>query len=44
MAVFTLLPMTMSFLAERNYPANTLQGKVICTLDGSTFENVFRFM
>ena len=28
MAVFTLLPMTMSFLVEQNYPANTLQGKV----------------
>ena len=29
MAVSTLLPMTTSFLVEPNYPANTLQGKVI---------------
>ena len=29
MAVSTLLPMTTSFLVEENYPANTLQGKVI---------------
>ena len=29
MAVFNILPMTISFLVEQNYPANTLQGKVI---------------
>ena len=29
MAVFAFLPMTISFLVERNYPANNLQGKVV---------------